>query len=387
MRKVYIAGGVRTPIGKTGGILKDFLPEQLGAVVLNEILRRYSLNDVDIDKVLLGNVVGTGGNIARVAVLEAGWGFSSTAITIDTQCGSALSALDIAGAFISSGQAELIIAGGMESTSLAPKRRFHDKDPRYKGADFFYEQAPFSPEHIGNPDIGEAAEYIAGKFNITREAMDEQALHSHKRATEAIEKGYLADVIKTVECAGKELKYDEGPKKGMNMKLLSRLRGAFIDGGMITAGNSCLKHDGAAAILLASEEAVKKYALCPVAELCGASTIGYDPNLFPLSPVPAIKKLLHDNCLNIGKIDAIEVNEAFAVKVLVCCDLLGIDTEKVNRLGGALAYGHPYGASGAIIVLHLLKTLEIYGGKYGVASIGAVGGTGSALLVKRCCSC
>lgn len=383
MSRVYLIDGVRTPIGKTNGILKDFLPEHLAGAVLKDVLLHNNLLPEAIDNVLLGNVIGTGGNIARLAVLEAGFPYSVPATTIDAQCGSGLSSLNFAHALIASGQADMVLAGGLESTSLTPKRKFNQFDPRYQGDDVYYEQAPFSPEWIGNPDIGVAAEMLAQKLCISREAMDEQALSSHQKAVAAREKGYLQDIIKPLEQNGKIIAQDECVKVNMSRKLLARLKPAFVQEGRITAGNSCLKHDGAAVVLLASENALKKYSLQAKAVIYPGVSMGCDPNYFPLAPVAAIKKLLQVQGLTLQQIDAIEINEAFAVKIIACCQQLEMDTEVVNRLGGAIAYGHPYGASGAIILLHLLRTLEVFAGRFGVASIGAVGGLGTATLIER----
>jgi acetyl-CoA C-acetyltransferase len=384
MNQVYLIGGLRTPIGKTGGILKDFLPEDLASIVLNEAAARYKISPSDLDQVILGNAVGPGGNIARVSVLAAGWPYSTPAITVDTQCGSGLSAVNMAYSQIRSGEAELIIAGGVESTSMAPRRQFNPTDPRFQGEAVYYERAPFSTPAVGDPDIGEAAEHLAEQMSISREAMDLAALESHKRASLTQEQGILKDIIFPIAASGRTISWDECIRSRINLKLLERMKPVFMDGGKITAGNTCLKHDGAAVILLASQHAVAKYNLKPQAIITGTASCGCDPNTFPLGPVAAIQKLLKRNNLQIKNVDAIEINEAFAVKILACCQQLNYNPDKTNILGGALAYGHPYGASGAIILLHLLKALQQIKGRYGVASIGAVGGMGIATLIERC---
>lgn len=384
MSQVYMIGGLRTPIGKTGGFLKDLLPEQLAASVLNEVLDKYKLLPNHIDQVILGNAVGPGGNIARVSVLEAGWPYSTPALTVDTQCGSGLSAVNLAYGQILSGQAELILAGGVESTSMSPRRQFNPADPRFQGENVYYERAPFSTPAVGDPDIGETAEYLAKNMAITREAMDLLALESHRRATLTQEQGLFNDIITPVKAAGKIISSDECIRSRLTLKLLERMKPVFVGGGNITAGNTCLKHDGAAVVLLASPTAVKKYKLKPQAMITGASTCGCDPNVFPLGPVPSIQKLLFKSNLQVDDVDALEINEAFAVKILACCEQLEFSLQKTNILGGALAYGHPYGASGAIILLHLLKALQQVNGRRGIAAIGAVGGQGIATLIERC---
>ena len=387
MKPAYIIGGVRTPIGKTGGILRDFLPEQLAAVVLNETVSRYGISPTDLDQVFLGNVVGPGGNLARVSVLEAGWPYSVPALTLDLQCGSGLSAVNLAAGQILAGEADLVIAGGVESTSMAPRRQLNSADPRFAGEHVFYEQAPFSPERIGNPEVGEGAEALAGQLDISRADMDKLALESHQRASRTRQQGLLTDMITPVRAQGELVAADECIREKMSLRLLERMPPAFAAGGRITAGNTCLKHDGAAVVLIASQAAVDKYRLTPQAVIRGTASCGCDPNMFPLGPVYAIRKLLARTGLPLAAIDQLEINEAFAVKILACCRELGFSLSKTNTLGGALAYGHPYGASGAIILLHLIKALQAGGGRFGIAAIGAVGGMGTATLIERCGQC
>lgn len=384
MSQVYLIGGLRTPIGKTGGILKDFLPEHLASIVLNEVAATYNISPTNLDQVILGNAVGPGGNIARVSVLAAGWPYSTPAVTIDTQCGSGLSAVNIAYSQIHSGEADLIIAGGVESTSLAPRRQFNPTDPRFQGENIYYDRAPFSTPAVGDPDIGDAAEHLAEQLSISREAMDLLALESHKRASLTQEQGLFNDILIPINAPEKTIDWDECIRSRISLKLLERMKPVFMAGGKITAGNTCLKHDGAAVILLASQDAVIKYNLKPQAIITGTASCGCDPNVFPLGPVAAIQKLLKKNHLQIKDVDALEINEAFAVKILACCQQLGFSLQQTNILGGALAYGHPYGASGAIILLHLLKALQQINGRHGIASIGAVGGMGIATLIERC---
>ena len=384
MNQAYLIGGIRTPIGKTGGFLKDVLPEQLASLVLNEMLAKYKLSPGDIGQVILGNAVGPGGNIARVSVLEAGWPVNIPAITVDSQCGSGLSAIHLAVSQIMAGQEDIILAGGVESTSLAPRRQFNPHDPRFQGDHVFYERAPFSPPAVGDPDVGVAAEWLAGQMDISRQEMDLFACESHKRAFQIQEQGYLKDIMIPVKMRGDMIIADECIRGRMNLKLLERMPAAFVAGGRITAGNTCLKHDGAAVVLVASRSAVHHYQLKPQAVIKGTASCGCDPNTFPLAPVYSIRKLLKNTSLTLSAIDAMEINEAFAVKILACCRQLGFSPDKTNILGGALAYGHPYGASGAIILLHLLKALQKVEGRFGIAAIGAVGGMGVSTLIERC---
>lgn len=384
MNKVFLIGGTRTPIGKTGGILKNFLPEQLAAPVMNDVIKRFGISPAEIDLVFLGNAVGPGGNIARVSILEAGWPYHISGVTVDFQCGSGLSAVSIAAGQIAAGQADLIIAGGVESTSMAPRRQFNPKDPRFQGEGVFYEKAPFSTSSAGDPEMGVAAENLAAQMKISRGEMDRLALESHRRACCTQKQGLLRDIITPIDVNGKTIYHDECIRPSMNLELLERMPPVFIKGGKVTAGNACLKHDGAAVLLLASEKAVRKYNLNPEAIVLNTAVNGCNPNVFPLGPVSSVNKLMQNSGFNLADIDAFEINEAFAVKVLVCSRELGISLDKTNILGGALAYGHPYGASGAVILLHLLRALKKINGRLGVASIGVAGGQGLAVLIERC---
>lgn len=383
MSKVYIVGGLRTPICKTNGGLKDILPEEMGACILNAIANKYHLNPNNIDQVILGNASGPGGNIARISLLQAGWSESIPGITVDYQCASGLSAINLAISQILAGQEELIIAGGSESTSLAPRRQFNKNDPRFDPDNLFYNKAPFAPIGFDDPEMGVGAEKLAKYLGISREEMDAQAMLSHKRASKAKDERILEDIILPIYNKEKKVFQDESIRGNISEKLLKRMPSAFVKGGNITGGNSCLTHDGAAAILLASENAVKKYNLKPEALIKDGIHVGVKISQFPLAPVRAIKNLCFRNNIELSTIDAFEINEAFAIKVIACARELGFPLEKVNSLGGALAYGHPYGASGCIIVLHLLKALEYSKGKLGIAALGAGGGTGAGIMIER----
>ncbi|MHB1126813.1 MAG: thiolase family protein [Bacillota bacterium] len=384
MKRVYIAGGARTPIGKSGGLLKDILPESLAGIVLNHLLKKNNLTPGAVEQVILGNAAGPGGNIARVSVLEAGWPFCSQALTVDYQCGSGLAGIIVGASQIMAGQADLVIAGGVESTSMAPRRQFNPRDPRFQGEDVFYERAPFSTEAVGDPEMGQGAENVAKLKNISREEMDKLALLSHQKALRTAKDRLLKDYIVPVAVRNDLIEDDESIRPNLSLKLLNRMPPAFAKDSPITAGNTCLKHDGAAAVLLASEEALDRYNLQPEAVLVNSAFAGYDPNYFPLAPVPAIERLLKKTGMAPGEIDVFEINEAFAVKVLACCQELGLNLAKTNILGGALAYGHPYGASGAVILLHLIAALKWAKGRTGVAAIGVAGGQAAAVQVERC---
>jgi len=246
MNKVYIVGGLRTPIGKTGGILKKYLPEELGAFVLNGIIDKYGIAPKNFDQVIFGNSAGPGGNIARVVLLEAGWPESIPGITIDFQCGSGMSAVNLGISQIMSGQLDLILAGGVESTSMAPLRKYNKNDPRYNSNSPYYERAPFTPQSFEDPDMGPGAEALGNLMGITRDEMDNQALLSHNRGRKIKELNLLKDIIIVIKSEGKILNEDESIRKNITNKLLNRMPPVFVPDGNVTAGNSCLTHDGAA---------------------------------------------------------------------------------------------------------------------------------------------
>lgn len=385
MENVYILGALRTPIAKTGGYFKKMLPEDLSAEILNALLLKFKLKAADIDQVILGNAVGPGGNIARLSLLKAGWPVSIPATTLDFQCGSALSSINMAAALIASGQAEAVIAGGLESTSLEIRKTLHENDPRFNENSGFLKRAFFSSQEIGDPDMGIGAENVAELYNnISRKEMDKWALRSHQRAFQAQKDDDLAEILVPIKnSSSKLISKDEGIRKNISYKLLKRLRPVFKKDGKITAGNSCLTHDGAAAAILVSERFLKNHNLKAAAEFICGSSKGVDPNLSPLGPIPVFKDIINSEKIKLSDLDAIEINEAFAIKILACSQELALDLDKVNILGGALAYGHPYGASGAIILIHLLQALKKIKGKYGLAAMGVAGGQGVGTLIKK----
>lgn len=380
--KVYIVGGLRTPIGKTNGCLKDLLPEKLIAHLIQNIVKKYNLKNEYIEEVILGNSIGPGGNLARLSLLEAGLPLSVVGTTIDFQCGSSLKAINMAASMIKSGQRDLILVGGVESTSLAPNKQYNERDERYQGKDVFYKRAQFSPFSIGDPDMIEGAENTAKYCHIERDDMDKLAVESHLRALKAKEQGKLKSIICAIERENGIISEDESIRKNISLNLVKRARPILSREGSITAANACLTHDGGALLLMASEKAVKKYNLNPKAIWRGENSVGLDPNLSPLGATLSIEKLLNKYELNIEDIDLVEINEAFSVKILAFLQKFNYPKEKINIYGGALAYGHPYGASGAIIMLHLLEGLKNEGGKLGIASLGVAGGLGVSTLVE-----
>jgi len=374
-----IVMGRRTPIGKIGGVLKDVPPEQLAASVIKEIVKESGINPHNIDEVILGNAVGPGGNIARLASLCANLPMEVPGVTIDRQCGSGLEAINIACRLIQSGAGDIYIAGGVESTSLAPWKIEKPSHLYSLKGPSFYMRARFSPDFIGDPDMGVAAENVAEAFHISRKDQDEFALMSHQKAVKAQEEGRFLKEIVPIN----EVIKDECPRRDTSIEKLSSLKPVFREGGTVTAGNACPVNDGAACVLIMSEKKCLELGLKPMMKFVDARSAGVDPNLLGIGPIPAVKKLLNYQRLTIDDIDLVEFNEAFASQVLASIRELKIPLKKLNIGGGALAIGHPYGASGAILVTRLCTEMERTNAKRAIATLGIGGGLGVATLFER----
>lgn len=381
MNKVFIVGGLRTPIVTANGKFKNIRPEKFGAEVLKSLLQKFCLDSVD--EIICGNAVGTGGNIARLMTLEAGFDESVAALTVDRQCASGAAAITLAFAKISCGLCDCIIAGGAESSSLQPLRVYNKNDDRFLkvSADNIqggYYTAQFSPNEIDSLAMLRGAERVATAENISKSELDFWAIKSHRRAAAAVE--ILRENI--IEIAG--IKNDTGIKPNINQKILDRAPLPLGSGTVTSAGNACRINDGAAFVLLASEKFLQEKNLQPAAKIISATSGGINPAESPRGAMKIADKLLQKNNLDYKKISAIEFNEAFAVIDVLFCRANPELENIYNRLGGALAYGHPYGASGAVLMIHLLKSLEISGGGLGLMSIAGAGGTGEAILIEGC---
>lgn len=376
MDKVCLIGGLRSYVGLTGGVYKHVPAELLGAAVLKAVAEKYGVLP---QQLICGNGVGAGGNIARLAALEAGLPESIPAVSVDVQCGSGLEAVAMAAAKIEAGEADVIIAGGFESTSTQPRRGYNANHPDYKGEET-YSVAKFMPGIHRETVMLEGAELTAERESISRAESDPWVLRSHRLAAQAAASGVLKDII--VPCFGAAR--DEGIRPKMSQRLLDRLPCVLAGGKFTNAANACLTNDGAAFVLLAGEEYAKAHGLVPQAKVrCGAA-VGGDPLVSPKSAVLALQALLNKAGLSHTQVDCFELNEAFAVIDVLFDRAFPGHEDGYNIFGGALAYGHPYGASGAIILLHLLKALAQRGGRYGAASVAAAGGVGTALLIERC---
>ncbi len=374
MDNVYILGGLRSYIGVINGMYRHVPAEKLGAAVLRQLLEKYS---VEPDYVICGNGVGAGGNITRLMTLEAGLDNRVPAFTIDVQCGSGLESIAVAAAKIACGDADVVIAGGFESSSTQPRRGYNPNHPDYNG-DSWYSVAKFMPDIHRETVMLEGAEEAALKEHITKEEMDRWVLRSHKLAAQAAEQNLLENIIAPVFGAMK----DEGIRPRMSQRLLDRMPKVLTGGQYITAANSCLINDGAAFVVLCSQEYLQKRGLVPQAKVLASTACGGDPLISPRTAVAALEKLLVKNNLTEADIDGFELNEAFAVIDVMFARSFSNSLDKYNVFGGALAYGHPYGASGAIITLHLLESLKQRNGRLGCASVAAAGGVGTALLLE-----
>ena len=368
MRNVYIMGGLRTPIGLFQGQFKNIRPEFLGAAVLRELQDKYTLPLVD--EIICGNAVGTGGNIGRLMALSAGLPPSVPTVTVDMQCASAGASIAFGMAKIACGMAGCIIAGGIESSSLQPMRRYAELDDR-QGE---YMVAHFSPEERDEKAMLLGAERTMAKHGMTAEDINSWVLRSHQRAHEAEQQGLLKPILAKLSDLGEGF-CDESIRPKMSERLLRRMPPLLGEGTLTTAGNACLTHDGAAFVVLTSVPS--EFRLVHAVSWAG------DPLYSPEGALGATEKLLKETKLTMADIDAVEWNEAFAAIDVLFERNYGAYVDRYNRFGGALAYGHPYGASGAIILLHLMESLKACSGRYGIAAVAGAGGTGTAMLIER----
>lgn len=392
MKKVVVAAAVRTPIGTFGGSLKDVPAVDLGALVIKEVIRRGNIQPDLVEEVIFGNVLqaGLGQNPARQAVLKAGLDVSVPAISINKVCASGLKSINLAAQAIAAGDAEVVIAGGMENMSRAP---YLAETARWGGrmgnaalVDSMIKDGlwcAFNDVHMGI-----TAENIADQFNISREDQDEFALESQTRALKAIEDGLFKDEIIPVSIPQRKgdpvvFDTDEHPRKGTTLDGLLKLRPAFKKDGSVTAGNASGINDGAAAVLLMSEDKAKELGITPLATMVGYASAGVDPAIMGTGPIPATRKALEKAGLSVEDLDVIEANEAFASQALSVARELNFDLEKTNLSGGAIALGHPIGASGARIFVTLIYQLVRKGKGKGLATLCIGGGQGVATIVER----
>ena len=373
--KVYILGGLRTPIVVANTKFKNIRPEIFGAEVLKALRKKFNLNRVD--EIICGNAVGTGGNLARLMTLLSGFDESTPALTVDRQCASGAAAISIAFAKISAGLADVIIAGGAESSSLQPLRIYHKNDDRFNltAADNIqgaYKTAQFSPEELDPLAMLKGAQRVAQAENISKAELDSWVFISHQRANDA--KNILKDFIVPIN----GVDADNGIKN-ITEKLLARAPLPLGKNSVISAANACRINDGAAFVVLANENFIRENNLLPAAQILDVMTLGINPLESPRGAQAVADKILAKNNLRYENLAAIEFNEAFAVIDILFQRAHKNLTDIYNPLGGALAYGHPYGASGAILMIHLLAALK---NGLGLISIAGAGGTGDSILIE-----
>jgi acetyl-CoA acyltransferase len=383
MREVVIVEGVRTPVGRRNGVLKDIRPDDLSALTLKELVNRAGIDPSLVEDVIWGCVTQAGeqaGDIARVAALIAGFPIEVPGTTIDRQCGSSQQAVHFAAQAILAGDMDVVIAGGVESMSRVPM------GSNYKGA-----EEPFSPNLRSKYEMihqGLSAERIADKYRFSRQELDQFSLESHQKALKAQEEGYFVREIYPLEVKLPDgttaiIKEDSGPRKGTSLEALAGLRTSFKEDGVIHAGNSSQISDGAAALLLMSREKAEELGLKPRFRVHTRVVVGSDPTLMLTGPIPATQKALEKSGLSIDDIDVFEVNEAFAPVPLAWLKETGADPAKLNPNGGAIALGHPLGGSGARLMVTMMHELERTGGRYGLQTMCEGHGMANATIIER----
>jgi acetyl-CoA C-acetyltransferase len=391
MADAFILSAVRTPIGKYLGSLAEVPAPQLGAVAVAEALRRARAPAERIDEVILGNVLqaGVGQNPARQAALKAGLPDTIAAYTVNKVCGSGLKAVMLAAQAIRAGDAELIVAGGIESMSRAPFLLFGARS----GWKYGDQKAVDAMIHDGlwcafeNWHMGEAAEHIADKCGVTRADQDRFSAQSHQRAAAAWERGaFSAEMVPVTVGSGaraKTVTRDEGVRPESTVEALAKLKPSFREGGTVTAGNASMLSDGAAAVVVGSARAAERLGTKPLARIIAYSTSGVSPKDIFIAPVLAVRQVVAKAGLGLKDMELFELNEAFAAQMLACNKDLKLDEGRINVNGGAIALGHPIGASGARVLVTLLYALEQRGLKRGLASLCLGGGNAVALVVER----
>lgn len=399
MTEAYLVGGTRTPVGRYGGALASVRPDDLASIVVAEAVRRAGLDarQADIDEVILGaaNQAGEDNrNVARMAVLLAGLPDSIPGITVNRLCASGMSAVTMAAQAIRSGDADLIVAGGVESMTRAPWVQAKPEKAWAKPGEAFDTSIGWrfpNPRLVARDKatftMPETAEEVARVDGISREEADAFALQSQQRAAAAIAAGRFEAEIVGVPVSTRsgtgEVLIDEGPRPETTLEGLARLRPVVAGGEVVTAGNSSALNDGASAVVVASAEAVERYDLTPRARIVVGTSAGLAPEIMGLGPVPATEKALLRSGLTIEDIGSIELNEAFATQSLACIRRLGLDESIVNADGGAIALGHPLGSSGSRLLVTLIGRMEREGSRYGLATMCVGVGQGAAMILEK----
>ena len=390
-KEIVLAGACRTAIGKMGGSLTGVPAAQLGAIVIKEALNRAGVKPEQVDEVFMGCVLqaAQGQNVARQAALKAGLPIEVPAQTLNIVCGSGLKCVNLAAAMIASGEADIIVAGGMENMSATPfaldKARYGYRMNDGKLIDCMIKDSLW--DAFNNYHMGITAENVAEKYGITREMQDEFAASSQQKCEAARKAGKLNDEFVPVPIKVKKetvmFDTDEFPRDGVTAEGIAKLRPAFKEGGTVTAANASGINDGAAAIVVMSADKAKELGIKPMAKWVAGATAGVDPSIMGIGPAFSTKKLFDKTGLTIDQMDLIEANEAFAAQSLAVGKELGWDASKVNVNGGALALGHPVGASGCRILVTLLHEMKKRGSKLGLATLCIGGGMGCSTVVEN----
>lgn len=392
MKNVVIASAARTAVGKFGGSLKGFSAVDLGAIAAKEAIKRAGIKPEDVEEVVLGNVLqaGLGQNPARQIAMHAGIPYTTPAMTINKVCGSGLRTVSLAAQMIKAGDVDIVLAGGAESMSnapyLLPNMRFGARMNETKAIDSMINEGlwdAFNQYHMGI-----TAENVSEKYGITREMQDKLAVESQNRAENAIKNGYFKDEIVPVEIKDRKgnvtiFDTDEFVRTGQTYEAASKLKPAFKKDGTVTAGNASGINDGAACLVVMSEEKANELGIKPLAKIVSYASAGVPPEIMGTGPIPSSKKAMEKAGLTVNDIDLVEANEAFAAQACACVGELGFDMSKVNVNGGAIAIGHPIGASGARILTTLLYEMKRRDVKKGLATLCIGGGMGTALIVER----
>ncbi len=389
MEKVVIAAAKRTPIGKINGALKNFTSVDLGTIVTKAVIEQANIKPSDVDQVVFGNVIqaGAGQNISRQIEINSNIPYCSTANTVNQVCGSGLKAVRNAQAAIVMGDADVVIAGGVESMSNAP---FLNMDVRsgHKFGDVTLVDSLNNDalmDAFNKQPMGVTAENVAEKFNVSREEQDEFAYQSHMKAAKAFDNGYFDKELVPIEIKNRKSSYimkeDENIRRDTSIEVLNKLRPAFKEDGTVTAGNAASLNDGASALVLMSESAAKRLNVKPLAVIDGYAEAGCDPDYMGYAPYDATKSLFDKLNITMDDIDLVELNEAFAAQVLAVAHDYNIDMDKLNISGGAISMGHPLGDSGARIVGSLIYNLQRTNKKSGLATICIGGGMGMAMKI------
>lgn len=383
-RQPVVIAALRTPIRRVNGAFKDLRAHELLAPVLRGLLDRTGLPAGAVTDVVIGNAVGGGGNVARLASLEAGLPVSVPGVTVDRQCGSGLDAIVLAARLVAAGGGGAYLAGGVESISTAPLRANRAAD----GSPEFFRRAQFVPLSYGDPDMGAAADNVAAAFGISRDRQDRFSLESHRRALAAAAAGSFTGETVPLQAVSGTVASDDGPRARLTAALMSRFPPVFAEGGTVTAGNSCFDADAAAAVVITSVERARELGAADGLLVLGTDTAGVDPRVLGMGAAAAAGRLLAQQGVTAADIDLVEFNEAFASQTLACLAALGIDPERANLDGGALALGHAYGASGAVLVTRLLAQARepspagSRAGSLALAMISIAGGMGTAALFR-----